>query len=119
MKMRGELFTIQVQGENRTYFFNVKENRMGDIFLQLVESKTSEGVGFDRHAIVVFEDEMQKFLQGLEQSLQFIEKNKKARAARAVERAKERRKKEPPRKTVKKTGKKHVVRIAKKETEKE
>ena len=73
MGIRGELFTTQIPVENRTYFFNVKENRLGDVFLQIVESKNTDGAGFDRHAIVVFQDEMQTFLQGLNQSLDFIE----------------------------------------------
>ena len=77
MGIRGELFTTQVPAENRTYFFNVKENRLGDVFLQIVESKNTDGAGFDRHAIVVFQDEMQTFLQGLNESLEFIEKKRK------------------------------------------
>lgn len=77
MGIRGELFTTQIQVENRTYFFNVKENRLGDIFLQIVESKNTDGAGFDRHAIVVFQEEMQTFLNGLNQSLDFIEKKHK------------------------------------------
>lgn len=79
MGIRGELFTTEVQAENRTYFFNVKENRVGDVFLQVVESKNVDGAGFDRHAVVVFEEEMQKFLQGFNRSLDFLEKNKKER----------------------------------------
>ncbi|MEL3906478.1 MAG: PUR family DNA/RNA-binding protein [Treponema sp.] len=77
MGIRGELFTTQIHVENRTYFFNVKENRLGDVFLQIVESKNTDGAGFDRHAIVVFQDEMQTFLQGLNQSLDFIEQKHK------------------------------------------
>lgn len=77
MGIRGELFTTQIPVENRTYFFNVKENRLGDVFLQIVESKNTDGAGFDRHAIVVFQDEMQTFLQGLNQSLEFIEQKRK------------------------------------------
>ena len=73
MGIRGELFTTEVTLDNRTYFFNVKENRMGDAFLQVVESKSTDGSGFDRHAIVVFEEDMQRFLAGLESSLQFME----------------------------------------------
>lgn len=80
MGIRGELFTTQVSAENRTYFFNVKENTKGDIFLQVVESKVSEGLGFDRHAVVVFEDEMRPFLQGLDKCIEFIEKNRKEKA---------------------------------------
>ncbi|HOT63315.1 MAG TPA: DUF3276 family protein [Treponemataceae bacterium] len=84
MGVRGELFTTEISLENRTYFFNVKENRTGDVFLQVVESKNVEGSGFDRRAIVVFEDDMQRFLQGLENSLSYIEKNRKARLKEAA-----------------------------------
>jgi len=86
MGVRGELFTTEISLDNRTYFFNVKENRTGDVFLQVVESKNMEGAGFDRHAIVVFEDDMQKFLQGLESTLKFIEKNRKSKLKEATER---------------------------------
>lgn len=84
MGIRGELFTTEVTLDNRTYFFNIKENRTGDVFLQVVESKSTDGAGFDRHAIVVFEEDMQRFLQGLESSLAFIEKARKARAKEAA-----------------------------------
>lgn len=93
MGVRGELFTTEISLDNRTYFFNVKENRTGDVFLQVVESKNMEGTGFDRHAIVVFEDDMQKFLQGLESTLKFIEKNRKAKAKVTVERTEHAKKK--------------------------
>ncbi len=80
MGIRGELFTTQIMLENRSYFFNVKENRTGDVFLQVVESKSRDGADFDRHQIAIFSDDMQKFLQGLDKSLSFIEKDRKARA---------------------------------------
>ncbi|MBR7063758.1 MAG: DUF3276 family protein [Treponema sp.] len=80
MAARGELFTTQVYLDNRSYFFNVKENRGGDIFLQIVESKSKDGADFDRHQIAVFEEDMQKFLQGMDKSLSFIDKEKKNRA---------------------------------------
>ena len=85
MGIRGELFTTQITLDNRSYFFNVKENRAGDVFLQVVESKKGEGADFDRHQIAVFADDMQKFLKGLDQSLSFIEKDKKERAKKAAE----------------------------------
>jgi hypothetical protein len=93
MGVRGELFTTEISLDNRTYFFNVKENRTGDVFLQVVESKNMEGAGFDRHAIVVFEDDMQKFLQGLESTLKFIEKNRKGKLKEAAARGEKPRKK--------------------------
>lgn len=99
MGVRGELFTTEISLDNRTYFFNVKENRTGDVFLQVVESKNMEGTGFDRHAIVVFEDDMQKFLQGLESTLKFIEKNRKSKVKEITERGDSGKKKFVRRKT--------------------
>ncbi len=85
MGIRGELFTNQINLDNRSYFFNVKENRNGDVFLQIVESKIKDGLD-DRRAIVVFADDMQKFLNGMDQSLQFIQKEQKDRAKIRAER---------------------------------
>ena len=87
MGIRGELFTNQVNLDNRSYYFNVKENRNGDVFLQIVESKIKDGED-DRRAIVVFEEDMQDFLGGLDDSLKFIEKDKREKAKlRAAKRA--------------------------------
>jgi len=85
MGARGELFTTQVTLDNRSYFFNVKENRTGDVFLQIVESKSKDGGDFDRHQIAVFAEDMQKFFQGMEKSLNFIEKDRKSRQKMARE----------------------------------
>ena len=87
MGIRGELYTTQVTLANRSYFFNVKENRTGDVFLQIVESKNGkEGTERDRHQIAVFEEDMQKFFGGLDDSLKFIQKNKKERDKLRAER---------------------------------
>ena len=123
MGARGELYTTQVTLDNRSYFFNVKENRNGDIFLQVVESKSRNGEDFDRHAIVVFADDMQKFFKGLDSSISFIEKEQKERskaaaerkAAKAVAAGKKVYQRKPAadeerkRSGVKKTGRVHVV----------
>ena len=85
MGARGELFTTQIYLDNRSYFFNVKENRTGDVFLQIVESKNRDGVEADRHQIAIFYEDMQKFLQGLEKSLDFVEKDRKQRQKAAKE----------------------------------
>lgn len=89
MGTRGEIFTKPVKVRNRTYFFNVKENTKGDVFLQVVESKDADGVGFERHSVVVFEDELQPFLAGLDECLSFIEENRKAKSKVRFEKFKE------------------------------
>ncbi len=85
MGARGEIFTTQIVLDNRTYFFNVKENRNGDMFLQIVESKNKNGEAFDRHQIAVFSEDMQNFCKGFETALTFIEKNRKQKAKAQAE----------------------------------
>ena len=75
MGVRGELFSARVQSKNdrRTYFFNVKENRNSDVFVTVVESKKLGEEAFDRHQIVVFEDDLRLFRKGLDAVLDYID----------------------------------------------
>jgi hypothetical protein len=79
MGLRGELFSTRVILQNRTYFFNVKENRMGDLYLNIVESKNRETGGFDRQSIILFADDLQEFLKGFDESLRILEKETRER----------------------------------------
>jgi hypothetical protein len=88
MGVRGELFSTKVILQNRTYFFNVKENRLGDLYLNIVESKNREEGGFERQSVILFAEDLQDFLQGFDDSLRVLEK-----AAR--EKQKETRNREP------------------------
>ncbi|MDR1251462.1 MAG: DUF3276 family protein [Treponema sp.] len=74
MGVRGELFSTRVLLPNRTYFFNVKENRMGDLYLNIVESKNRETGGFERQSVILFADDLQEFLKGFDESLRVLEK---------------------------------------------
>jgi hypothetical protein len=74
MGIRGELFSTKISCEGRTYFFNVKENRMGDVFLSIVESKPTEAENFDRRSIVIFREDMRGFLDAFQGALKFMEK---------------------------------------------
>ena len=74
MGIRGELFSTRFACDGRTYFFNVKQNRNGDVFLSVVESKPSEGESFDRRSIVVFAEHMAEFLNSFQAALKFIDK---------------------------------------------
>jgi hypothetical protein len=74
MGVRGEIFSNRVILPNRTYFFIIKENRMGDLYLNIVESKNRETGGFDRQSVVLFADDLQDFLKGFDESLRVMEK---------------------------------------------
>ena len=79
MGQRGELFSTRVILPNRTYFFNVKENRMGDLYLNIVESKNRDDGGFDRQSVILFADDLQEFLKGFDDSLRIMEKEVRER----------------------------------------
>ena len=74
MGIRGELFSTRFACDGRTYFFNVKQNRNGYVFLSIVESKPSEGESFDRRSIVVFGEHMEGFLKSFQSALKYIDK---------------------------------------------
>jgi hypothetical protein len=74
MGVRGEVFFFFFILPNRTYFFNVKENRMGDLYLNIVESKNRDNGGFERQSVILFADDLQEFLKGFDESLKVLEK---------------------------------------------
>jgi hypothetical protein len=74
MGIRGELFSTKLILPNRTYFLNVKENRIGDLYLNIVESKNKETGGFERQSIIVFADDLPSFLGEFDKSLKVLEK---------------------------------------------
>lgn len=69
MGIRGELFSKRISCDGRTYFFNVKENRTGDLFLTVVESKPTETGDFDRRSVVIFQENAEAFNKILQESL--------------------------------------------------
>jgi hypothetical protein len=83
MGQRGELFSTKVPLQNRTYFFNVKENRMGDLYLNIVESKNRDEGGFDRQSVILFADDLQEFLKGFDGALRVMEKEVRERRNQA------------------------------------
>ena len=58
----------------KTYFFNVKENRHGDLFLNIVESKKHGEMGFERHSIIVFQEDLERFIEEFDKAVNFMAK---------------------------------------------
>jgi hypothetical protein len=80
MGQRGEIFSrkIYVKEGEKTYFFNIKENRYGDSFLNLVESsKKREGEGFQRNSIMVYKEDLLSFRDGFTLSQAHLAKKDK------------------------------------------
>ncbi len=77
MGLRGEVFSTRANSDKRTYFFNVKENRNGDLFLNIVESKKHGEEGFERHSVMVFEEDIEEFIDSFQKAADFIVRTKK------------------------------------------
>ncbi len=75
MGIRGEVFSSRVLTEKRTYFFNVKENRKGDLFMNIVESTKHGESGFERHSIMVYEEDIENFAEEFKKAVDYIRKN--------------------------------------------
>ncbi len=76
MGIRGEVYSERLSAGTRTYFFNVKENRAGDLFLNLVESKKHGESGFERHQVMIFEEDIELFKHEFDKAVAFIKKEK-------------------------------------------
>ncbi|MBK5201124.1 MAG: DUF3276 family protein [Spirochaetaceae bacterium] len=76
MGQRGEVFSTKLIKNDRTYFFNVKENVFGDLYLNIVESKGDlESNRYIRQSILVYQEDMGEFVREFQKSLDFIKKN--------------------------------------------
>jgi len=70
MGQRGEIFSTRVFVDEgrKTFFFNVKENRYHDLYLNVVESRKTDR-GFRRSSIVIFREDLSLFTVRLESAL--------------------------------------------------
>jgi hypothetical protein len=81
MGRRGEIFTrkIFVKDGDKTYFFNIKENRYGDKFLNLVESSKKETEMFVRNSIMIYQEDLAPFMEGFTLSRNHLKKRDKTK----------------------------------------
>lgn len=60
-------------GKRRTYFFDVRSTKQGDFFLTITESKKKfEGEGYESHKIFLYKEDFKKFLEGLNETVDYI-----------------------------------------------
>jgi hypothetical protein len=67
-----EIFSEKVLGGRRTYFFDVKETKDGSKYLVIGEL-TQVGDDLERHRVMVFEENLDSFRQGLDKAIEFID----------------------------------------------
>lgn len=77
---RDEIYSKPVRAGKRTYFFDVKSTRSEDLYLTITESKKrmrDDGTFFfEKHKIFLYKEDFEKFQEGLNDAIHFIEENK-------------------------------------------
>ena len=68
-----ELFTKKVHAGSRIYFFDVKENSEGTLYLTITENKfQAENEKPERFRILIYEDKLKDFVDGFRDALDYI-----------------------------------------------
>ena len=74
------VYSQAIKAGKRIYYVDVKKNRKDEMFVAITESKkivTGEGedsqISFEKHKIFLYKEDFEKFLNGLQQAVRFIE----------------------------------------------
>lgn len=76
---RDEIYSVSVRAGKRTYFFDVKSTRRDEFYLTITESKKrfeqDGNFHFEKHKIFLYKEDFEKFVEGLQEVITFIEQN--------------------------------------------
>jgi hypothetical protein len=59
--MEGDLYSEQISAGKRTYFLDIKQSTKGNKYLVITESKKVDDGKFERHSVMIFEEDIEKF----------------------------------------------------------
>jgi hypothetical protein len=81
-KEREEIFSKAVRAGKRTYFFDVKVTKTDQQYLTITESKKrmdkdSGNFFYEKHKIFLYKEDFEKFAEGLNDVVEFINTGKK------------------------------------------
>ncbi|MBQ8863912.1 MAG: DUF3276 family protein [Rikenellaceae bacterium] len=75
-----DVYSKVVRAGKRTYFFDVKSTRGGDLFLTITESRKrvgADGVArFEKNKIYLYKEDFDKYADGLNDVVEYIKRNK-------------------------------------------
>lgn len=78
-KFRDEIYSVSVRAGKRTYFFDVKSTRRDEFYLTITESKKrfeqDGNFHFEKHKIFLYKEDFEKFIDGLNEVITFIDQN--------------------------------------------
>lgn len=75
---RNEVYSKSVRAGKRTYFFDVKATRSEEFYITITESKKrfnndNGKFYYEKHKIFLYREDFEKFTEGLEEVMQFIQ----------------------------------------------
>lgn len=73
------VFSKVIKAGKRVYYLDVKQNRSGELFLTITESKrkTTEDdndsqVQYEKHKIFLYQEDFENFMNGMQDAINFI-----------------------------------------------
>jgi hypothetical protein len=76
---REEIYSVSVRAGKRTYFLDVKSTRRDEYYLTITESKKrfeqDGNFHFEKHKIFLYKEDFEKFMEGLNEVITFIDQN--------------------------------------------
>ncbi|KAA6332406.1 hypothetical protein EZS27_019084 [termite gut metagenome] len=96
MNDREIVFSKSIKAGKRIYYLDVKKNQRDEMFLAITESKKivqGEGedlqVSFEKHKIFLYREDFDKFMDGLQQAISYIEEKQESPKREYSERSRE------------------------------
>lgn len=88
-KFREEIYSVSVRAGKRTYFFDVKSTRRDEFYLTITESKKrfeqDGSFHFEKHKIFLYKEDFEKFMDGLQEVVTYIDQNQQDEIEEHVE----------------------------------
>jgi hypothetical protein len=75
------IFSKTITAGKRIYYLDVKQNRKGELFLVITESKKiaddndPQNIHFEKHKIFLYKEEFGKFIDALDEVMLYIKRN--------------------------------------------
>jgi hypothetical protein len=84
------LYSKAIKAGKRIYYLDVKKNQKEDLFLAITESKKIQPkdgapLSFEKHKIFLYKEDFDKFLEGMQDIIEYIRKQNEANAREAGE----------------------------------
>lgn len=66
---KDDLFSTSFHAGRRTYFLDIKKTKDGDKYIKISESKRTDQGDFERHHIIVFQEDIDKFADAVAKTI--------------------------------------------------